>query len=364
MTLRKADEEVAESKRMDELLLLLEKAINTTTTGITFSDLDGKVRFTNPSEARMHGYTVDELIGKDASILAPPDDRSPLTIEDLKKMKNWARERINIRKDGSRFPVHLVSDVLMNNDGEPIGVITISEDITKRKKAEEATLEAERHAAKGVLAAEIAHDINNSLAGIQTSLFIANRLPKNNQYRGNIFEDINKELKKIADVVKGICDLYEPDASDLKLVDLNTEVKKTIELTQRRLKGKGISVTVKIMHGLHPVMCYSGNVRQILLNLIKNAEDAMVLAEKKAITINTREEDGFVKVEVKDTGCGINKEKLDNVFSIAYPADEKLGFGLPVCRVIARKYGGDIMVQSEEGRGTTVTLAIPKGEHG
>jgi signal transduction histidine kinase len=233
-------------------------------------------------------------------------------------------------------------------------------DHSERKKAEE----SEGHESKGALAAEIAHDINNSLSSIQTSLFILSRIETDKKYREDVFENINEELKKIADSVKVITDIFDPDASVLQVVDLNTEVMRALDLTQRRLKGKGISVTKKITSGLPTIMCVSSHIKQLLLNLIKNAEDALTLAEKKDIMINTREEDGFVKVEVTDTGCGIDKEKLDNILTASYPASEKAGIGLPVCRMIARKYGGDIMIQSEEGRGMTVTVAIPKGEHG
>jgi signal transduction histidine kinase len=231
---------------------------------------------------------------------------------------------------------------------------------SKQKKA----VESERHEAKGALAAEIGHDINNSLASIQTSLFILSRIQTDNKYKEDVFGNIKEELKKIADSVNVITDIFDPHASVLQVVNLNAEVMRTLDLTQRRLKGKGISVTKNMTTGLPNIMCVSSHIRQILLYLLKNAEDALTLAEKKDIIINTREEGGFVKVEVTDSGYGIDKEKLDSILTASYSGDERVGIGLPICRLIARKYGGDIMIKSEEGRGTTVTVAIPKGEHG
>lgn len=254
-----------------------------------------------------------------------------------------------------------VSRVYVETAGDRHTLKSANENPKKELSVQKKIYEVKGHEAKGALAAEIAHDINNSLATIQTSLFILSRIQTDNKYKEAVSANISEELKKIADSVTVISDIFDPDASALQVVDLNSEVKRILDLTQRRLKGKGISVDKKITSNLPPVICAISHIRQLLLNLIKNAEDALTLAEKKDIVINTREEDGFVKVEVKDTGMGMDREVLDNILSASYTTDEKVGIGLPVCRIIAKRYGGDIMIQTEEGKGTTVTVAMPKG---
>jgi diguanylate cyclase (GGDEF)-like protein/PAS domain S-box-containing protein len=130
------EHETAERKKAEGELHLLEKAAQTTNTGITVRDLEGRILYTNQAEADMHGYTVEELVGKDVGILAPPGMRMPFNEESPKEENTWVRESVNVRKDGSVFPVRLVSDIVRNEAGEAIGVVTTCEDITERKKAD------------------------------------------------------------------------------------------------------------------------------------------------------------------------------------------------------------------------------------
>lgn len=118
-----------------ETLHSLQTAIETMQLGVTITDWAGIIVYTNTAEAEMHGYTVEELLGKPVSIFATPDLHNPMTIQRVQEMHRWHRESSNVRKDGSTFPVHLRSDVVTNQAGDPIGVITTCEDITQQKQA-------------------------------------------------------------------------------------------------------------------------------------------------------------------------------------------------------------------------------------
>lgn len=115
----------------------LKRAIETMQLGVTITDMQGCIIYTNPAEARMHGYNVEELLGKDLGILAPTELRNPMTVEEIDRIRHL-RESINIRKDGSRFPVRLMSDVLRDQQGTPVAVVTTCEDITEQKRLEHA----------------------------------------------------------------------------------------------------------------------------------------------------------------------------------------------------------------------------------
>jgi PAS domain S-box-containing protein len=134
--------DISERKQTEEALHQLEKAIETTRLGITITDTNGKIVYVNPAEATMHGYKVDELIGQDVAMFAPPELRKPLKLEQETDEKRFIRESINIRKDGSTFPVHLISDILKNAEGNSIATVTTCEDITERKQNEEALKKA------------------------------------------------------------------------------------------------------------------------------------------------------------------------------------------------------------------------------
>ncbi|MDP1758720.1 MAG: PAS domain S-box protein, partial [Thermodesulfovibrionales bacterium] len=131
-----AGKALVERERIETELRQMQKAVETMHIGITITDTEGRIINMNPAEAAMHGYTVEELIGKDARIFAPPDNWKPIRFDEMKAFKYWERESVNIRKDGSLFPVYLVSDVILNNKGEPIGITTACMDITERKHTE------------------------------------------------------------------------------------------------------------------------------------------------------------------------------------------------------------------------------------
>jgi diguanylate cyclase (GGDEF)-like protein/PAS domain S-box-containing protein len=131
-----AGKALAERERIETELRQMQKAVETMHIGITITDTEGRIINMNPAEAAMHGYAVEELTGKDARIFAPPDNWKPIRFDEMKAFKYWERESVNIRKDGSLFPVYLASDVILNDRGEPIGITTACVDITERKHTE------------------------------------------------------------------------------------------------------------------------------------------------------------------------------------------------------------------------------------
>jgi len=136
----------ARQKQTEEGLRQLKKAVETMQVGVTITDTNGKIVYTNPAEAAMHGYQVEDLIGKDLGIFAPPELRKPLPPDQIKAMPHRVRESINVRKDGTIFPVRLIFDALSTVEGAPIGIVTISEDITERKQREDILREEKKKA--------------------------------------------------------------------------------------------------------------------------------------------------------------------------------------------------------------------------
>ena len=136
-TNQELQEEIAERKRTEERLLSLVKAVESMKIGVTITDLDGNIVYTNPYEAAMHGYTVEDLVGKPSRMLAHKSAAKPLSRDQIRTMKGYTRETTNIKKDGTVFPVNLISDVVHNEEGEPIYIVTTSADITERKKMEQ-----------------------------------------------------------------------------------------------------------------------------------------------------------------------------------------------------------------------------------
>ena len=134
---------VSERTRISFEINRLQKTVETTQIGVCVTDIDGRIVYVNPAEAEMHGRTVEELIGQDVGVLAPPELREPMSPPEIAKMTSWRRESVNMRQDGTTFPVHLMSDVVNDADGTPLNVVTTCENISARKQAEQALRESE-----------------------------------------------------------------------------------------------------------------------------------------------------------------------------------------------------------------------------
>ena len=143
--LEKLDGELKEANieriRAEEALTPLRKAVDNMQLGVTITDMQRKILYTNIADARMHGYDVAELIGRDVRVFAPASYHKDLMPEDVQSMTNWSRESVNCRKDGSVFPVRMTSDIVRDvKDGilSDIAIVATCEDISERKRSEEA----------------------------------------------------------------------------------------------------------------------------------------------------------------------------------------------------------------------------------
>lgn len=129
-------QDITERKQTEDRLKLLNEAIACLPIGITIADADGRIIYTNPAEAKMHGFEPGELMYREASRFGPLQLSKRMSLEELQDMGVWKRESVNIRKNGEKFPVQLSSIAVKDSNGAPMGIVTACEDISARKKAE------------------------------------------------------------------------------------------------------------------------------------------------------------------------------------------------------------------------------------
>ncbi|HEY0017121.1 MAG TPA: EAL domain-containing protein [Longimicrobium sp.] len=137
-------------RHSEDKLTLLERALETVDLGVTITDEQGTIVFTNPAEARMHGYQVEELYGREARSLAPPELWNPGAAVPARPVRRWMRERVNVRRDGTRFPVRLWSDVVAADDDRPLGLVTWTEDLSARGEPVQPAADADRDPMTGL----------------------------------------------------------------------------------------------------------------------------------------------------------------------------------------------------------------------
>jgi two-component system NtrC family sensor kinase len=232
--------------------------------------------------------------------------------------------------------------------------------------AQEEMLRVERMASIGKLAAVVAHEINNPLAGILTySKLLKKRLsrePQPNAENISMLDLMETESRRCGEIVKNLMTFARPTSMNLEPSDLNAVIDRCVRLVQHQLTLKNIELHLNINNDLPAVRCDPGQIEQVILALVMNAIDALPNGGNLSLTSRRESNSGGFQIEVRDDGVGIPREVLTKLFEPFFTTKEHgrgLGLGLAISRNIVDRHGGRIEVQSEPGRGTTFTVTLP-----
>jgi|GEM_PF-1407333 len=224
-------------------------------------------------------------------------------------------------------------------------------------------IKTEKLAAAGKLTAQLSHEINNPIHNIRSSLETAlKKMPE--ALAGRQFVQLaHDEILRIGKLVRQMLDFYRFGQVELQSVDLNTTLVEVLESSQQRFKEYGIKVERHLAADLPAVRASRDQMKQVFLNLILNAIEAMPHGGKLIASSLSR--NGFAQIEIGDTGSGIPPENLAKIFDTFFTtkrAVHGVGLGLSVCYNIVHQHGGTIEVQSEVGKGSTFTVKLPLAE--
>jgi PAS domain S-box-containing protein len=244
----------------------------------------------------------------------------------------------------------------------------ILRDVTQRHEMLDSLLKAERLAAAGTFAAGVAHEVNNPLASI-SSLVQSLLSAEQDDQRRTVMHTILSQITRISSTLKDLVNFARPTTAQRKHVDVNALVSETLRLVTYNKRFSGIRVEPILAPDLCPAFADDNEIQQVLLNLVFNAADASPAEGGviKVITENHKVGQGSdksrrVKIRVVDNGIGIPKEHLERVFDPFFttkPAGAGVGLGLSLCQRMILANHGTIRVDSEVGRGTSVTITLP-----
>jgi PAS domain S-box-containing protein len=327
-------------------------------------DRDGYVMSWNQGAERLKGYSADEIIGNHFSQFYAHDDiQKGVPAESLalaRRQGRYETEGWRFRKDGSRFWANVLITPLLDSTNRFKGFAKLTRDMTEHKAVQAKLQESERLAAIGTTAAVFAHEIGNPLNAISTSLQLVQHqlaVKDHDAWIGESLKTVLQEVYHLGSLLDDFRSLARPYQLDLAPTHMAQVVGELMAAHAVDYLERGIVVEQDFPRDLPMVLADSRRVKQALLNLCKNAVEAM--PQGGTLTLRGRHADGLVSLEITDTGAGIPDDfEIFELFKTT--KDSGTGLGLAIVRQIISAQGGIISYQSEVGRGTTFTISLPR----
>lgn len=350
--------EIKVSERTRELLNILHSANES----IVTTDNELIIKTVNPKTIEIYekdcvGKKLDELIGG-------------INFETIipKILKNSSYITKHEVKYGEKHLEISLSQLVDFDTKESFGVIVITDDITEKKKLEIQLLQSAKMSAVGQLAAGVAHEFNNVLSGIVGYTSLA--MSRNDVEK--IREDLNvveKASNRAIEVVRKLLAFSRQKDEKYILSNIDELIEDSLSLVNNTLSKEGVKI-IKHFGKTPPVKVNQNEIQQVVLNMVINAKHAIdenleLSYEDKVIGVTTEAVDGFVKMDISDTGIGIPRENIPKIFEPFFTTKDRnskepgTGLGLPITYAIIERHGGSIDVDSEIGKGTTFTIWIP-----
>lgn len=350
---------------LNETRYYLQMILDNSRVIIVTTDTEGRIVELNKEAETLLEYSKEEVVGKDVLMLYDsPHQRSEMMNrgrpigDEVWEVRN--REVKLKSKSGRVYHVSLTLSTMVDDQGKIIGTVGVGKDISEQKMLQFKLLQSEKLAGIGTLASGIAHEINNPLAGIlgmAEAIKDEDRIDTIKSYT----DDIIQYTVNAKNIVKELSSYSRSATSETHSIVDAAEI---IELALKMARHSASFKDIEIITDIEPHSLVNANqteLQQVFVNLIVNAIHAM--GEKGTMTLRCRQEEGFVKAWVEDTGSGIPEENLTQIFDPFFttkPVGMGTGLGLYVVYRIVMKYRGTIDVESRVGHGTRFTLRFPE----
>lgn len=362
----RAEQQLARERSFSGMLL---DGVNALVVGL---DLGGRITLFNRAAEAITGYRRDEVLGRNWFELLVPRARHDQARESFQAMcVSGLPGDLEAPIVTARGEERLIAwrNTVLRVEGGTVGSLSFGIDVTDRQRAEEqhralqhAARRAEKLAALGTLAAGLAHELNNPIgiisSRIELMLMDGAELPR------EVREDLavlHRSAQRVARITQSLLSFARQSSGQWLPVDLNYVVGETLVLAEKQMTKAGIQVTTELDPELPPILGDSSTLQQVLLNLIKNAWDA--LDEGGEIRIVTRVRPGhddLIELVVADTGRGILPDDIPKIFDPFFSTKPTgTGLGLSITDGIVREHGGTIDVESSPGMGTQFVITFP-----
>lgn len=336
---------------------------------------DGKVITWNAGAQRIKGYSSSEILGQNFSVFYTPEDRDAgvpqQALRTAREAGRYEKEGWRLRKDGSRFMASVVIDAIHDDEGNFIGFAKITRDITEKmmvaqelEQTRDALVQSQKMEMVGQLTGGLAHDFNNMLAGIIGALNLTQRRIKAGRV-SEVDKYIDAALasaNRAASLTSRLLAFGRRQSLDIKPVDVAAAVG-SMEILLLRSIGENIKLNLRLSPAV--ASTDANQFETAILNLAVNARDAMPDGGEMTIETHAAPDQGFIRVVVTDTGLGMSADVMDKAFDPFFttkPIGQGTGLGLSMVHGFVKQSGGDIAITSAPGKGTKVTLLLPRAD--
>ncbi len=371
--------DITEKRAREVRLSMLSNALEQAGEAVLITDSSNNIHYVNKTFSDVTGYALEEVVGKNPSVLSSGRHGKEFyhrMWEDIRVKGFWKGRIWNRRKSGDVYPEQIHIRAIVDEQGEVINYAAVFSDITEQLKMEQAVRQSQKMEAVGTLVGGIAHDFNNILTAITGSLYLIKRDVESQPKVLSKIESIEEESFRAAEMIGQLLTFARKDMTSRDEIDFST-----VYRDSKGLARVALSEDIALKWGECPVdVTVSGDenqLKQIILNLVNNARDALEGIDSPEIGVSLKgykpnaefrnrhpgaDFDRYACLEVTDNGCGISKATLEHIFEPFYTTkDTGKGTGLGLSMVYGSVQGhhGVIEVDSKEGRGSTFRIYLP-----
>jgi PAS domain S-box-containing protein len=363
--------DITQQKLNQAELERLWQAVSRADESFVVTDVDGSILYVNPAFEHITGYAASEAIGQRPSLLKSGRHEASFyesMWRTIRSGKTWKGRFINRRKNGELYHEDATISPVTDADGAITNYVAVSRDVTRQLEMEERMVRQERLQALGKMVSGIAHDFNNLMTPIlglsEELLSSPDSMAQPECVRGALSQ-IASSAKDARDIVRRLREFYRPgDEVERLPIDILDIANRAIALTkpawETQAQAMGRSLTVRNEIGqTPPVLGNASQLRELLVNLLLNAADAIPGSGEISIQAEARGPRLFLRV--RDTGIGMDEEQVSRCMEPFYSTkgERGSGLGLSMCYGIVKQHGGNLQIQSSPGQGTTVEIVLP-----
>jgi two-component system sensor histidine kinase AtoS len=320
----------------------------------------GRIIAANRAAADMHGYTVDELVTMNITDLDTPETAqdAPETIRRILSGERIKAELTHLKKGG--VLIHVEVSASLVDFGSHRYILAMDRDITERKQAEEALQRVEQMKVVGELAAGLAHEIKNPLAGMKVSIGVLLSELKLSDDDREVLTRVADEILRIELLMKELLNFARPPRPQFYVVDINKVLEKAAILSAKNPSFSAVKVVKEYDNRAPGTMADPMQLQQVFMNLLLNAADAM--PEGGTISLKTlyEEKSNVLQIMISDSGKGIDDKAMTRIFQPFFTTKAKgTGLGLAITKRLIEQHGGSISVGNNPEGGATFKMVLP-----